>query len=208
MTTFESEVRWTLRLGTSRWQKPRTLDLASSTGQVFALGITRANSRRVPTRCPEKRRLTGPSGKGGSNFSKEAIIDSCGPRDRGRCKKRIETSATFQGYERHAENPIGTCTFSLFLYLALSVTVLLSVLPFLLNISAAQGPPRTTLVAWRNIQYPRYTGRMKPKETDSGSIANAILLPNHSCHFTIPERFFVVQWSHISRKFHAITVFI
>lgn len=125
----------------------------------FALGITRANSRRVAARRAEKRRLTGRSGKGGSNFSKEAIIDSCGPRDRWRCKKRIETSATFQGYERHAENPIGTSTFSLLLYLPpFSVTVFaVSVLPFPLNISAAQGPPRTTLVAWRNIQYPRYT---------------------------------------------------
>lgn len=83
----------------------------------FALGITRANSRRVAARRAEKRRLTGRSGKGGSNFSKEAIIDSCGPRDRWRCKKRIETSATFQGYERHAGNPIGTSTFSLLLYL-------------------------------------------------------------------------------------------
>lgn len=142
MTRFGHRVRWTLEQGMyvcmyihiSQCQKRVyiTLDLGSTTGQVFALGITRANSRRVPARCSEKRRLTGPSGKGGSNFSKEAIIDSCGPRDRDRCKKRIETSATFQAYERHAENPIGTTTFSLFLYLALSVTVLLSVLSFLL----------------------------------------------------------------------------
>lgn len=147
----------------------------SATGRDFALGITRSNSRRVPAYYSEKRCLTGPSEKGGSNFSKEAIIDSCGPRDRDGCKKRIETSATFQEYERHAKNPIGTSGFSVFLHLTLSVTILLSVLPFLFNISAAQGPPRTTLVVWRNIQYPSYTGRMKAKETDSESTAETKL---------------------------------
>lgn len=141
----------------------------STTGRDFAFGITRANSSRVPAHCSEKRRLTGPSGKGGSNFSKQAIIDSCGPRDRDGCKKRIETSATFQEYERHAKNPIGSPRFSLSLYLTLSVTILLSVSPFLLNISAAQGPPRTTLVVWRNIQYTRYIGHTKAKGRDSAA---------------------------------------
>lgn len=63
--------------------------------------------------------------KAGGDFSKEAIIDSCGPSDRDGCKKRIETSATFQQCDRHAENPIGTRTFPLFLYLTLSLAVLL-----------------------------------------------------------------------------------
>lgn len=78
------------------------------------------HSKRVRTHAAKKRRLTVRSGKGGGNFSKEAIIDSCGPRDGGGCKKRIETSATFHGYERHAGIPIGTaCLLSLALYLAL-----------------------------------------------------------------------------------------
>lgn len=66
--------------------------------------------------------------------------------------------------------------FSLSLSCSFSVwPLLLSVLPFLLNISAARGPPRTTLVAWRNIQYPSRipVAGMKPKETDSGSIEAA-----------------------------------
>lgn len=158
----------------------------------FALGITRANSRRVAARRAEKRRLTGRSGKGGSNFSKEAIIDSCGPRDRWRCKKRIETSATFQGYERHAENPIGTSTFSLLLYLPPFLARLCCPFcPFRLTFRPHEDhPEHTTLVAWRNIQYPRYTEvyRMKPKETDSGSIADAKLFPKpftfSSYHFS------------------------
>jgi len=50
-----------------------------------------AHSERVRTRT-KKRYLAVRSGKDGCNFLKEAIIDSCGPRDGGNYKKRIETS--------------------------------------------------------------------------------------------------------------------
>lgn len=137
-------------------------------GRYFALAIARTNSRRVSSRFGRKTSFqTGPSGKGGSRFFERGNYRFVWSHDRDRSKKRIETSATFHGYERHAENPIGTSNFSLFLYLALSVTVLLSVLPFLFNISTAQGPPRTILIAWRNIQYTPRISNTRKKEMKS-----------------------------------------
>lgn len=154
----------------------------------FALGITRANSRRVAARRAEKRRLTGRSGKGGSNFSKEAIIDSCGPRDRWRCKKRIETSATFQGYERHAGNPIGTSTFSLLLYLPpFRDRLCCPFCPFRLTFRPHKDHPEHHSRCLAQYSIPEVY-RIKPKETDSGSIADAKLFPKpftfSSYHFS------------------------
>lgn len=100
-------------------------------------------SRRVAAYALKKRRLTVRSGKGGGNFSKEVIIDSCGPRDGGGCKKRIETSVTFHWYERHVGYPIGTSMFPLTLYLVLPLYCAPAHLsPLLLNISATRRPPR------------------------------------------------------------------
>lgn len=90
---------WHLKCGVHCTRSSMIISSRNRLGFCARHYITRGSAfeARTNARALKSDHLTIRSGKGGGNFSKEAIIESCGPHDGGGCKKRIETLATFRG---------------------------------------------------------------------------------------------------------------
>lgn len=154
-------VRWTLWLSEYPDAERRVQGSRFCNRSGFRASVLRErNSRRVPARCTEKRRLKpwSPEWKRRERFFERGNYRFVwSPWSRAGLQETDRDIGHIPGVRQARREPNRDHCISSpsFISLFLSPSSPLPVLPFLFNISATQGPPRTTLVACRNIHYPR-----------------------------------------------------